>query len=167
MTRVQAAQVIARLPVMPVLKQEIKMEKMEMENPIEKDMIINPTQDPSTTATRRQIGHSTSQEMPVIGDDRQPVPSTSRATPTSSIEAQPEENSDVIEEPTGREEDEPKADERSEVFNRYALTGKGRNPEEKIQEACKEINYKNLTVLLAVGDYVVNQIKNIKDVARK
>ena len=47
------------------------------------------------------------------------------------------------------------------------LSGRGKNPEEKIQEACKEINYRNLVVLIAVGDYVVNQAKNIKEVAKK
>ena len=47
------------------------------------------------------------------------------------------------------------------------LSGKGKNPKEKIQEACKEINYRNLVVLSAVGDYVVNQAKNIKEVAKK
>ena len=47
------------------------------------------------------------------------------------------------------------------------LTGMGKDPEEMIQEACKEINYRNLVVLTAVGDYVVNQAKNIKKVARK
>ena len=47
------------------------------------------------------------------------------------------------------------------------LSGKGKNPEEKIQEACKEINYRNLVVLIAVGDYVVNQARNIKEVTKK
>ena len=47
------------------------------------------------------------------------------------------------------------------------LSGKGKNPKEKIQEACKEINYRNLVVLIAVGDYVVNQARNIKEVAKK
>ena len=47
------------------------------------------------------------------------------------------------------------------------LSGKGKNPEEKIQEACKEINYRNLVVFIAVGDYVVNQARNIKEVAKK
>ena len=47
------------------------------------------------------------------------------------------------------------------------LSGRGKNPEEKIQEACKEINDRNLVVLNAVGDYVVNQAKNIKEVAKK
>ena len=47
------------------------------------------------------------------------------------------------------------------------LSGKGKNPEEKIQEACKEINYRNLVVLIAVGDYVMNQARNIEEVAKK
>ena len=47
------------------------------------------------------------------------------------------------------------------------LSGREKNPEEKIQEACKEINYRNLVVLIAIGDYIVNQAKNIKEVAKK
>ena len=47
------------------------------------------------------------------------------------------------------------------------LSGRGKNPEEKIQEACKEMNYRNLVVLIAIGDYVVNQTKNIKQVTKK
>ena len=45
--------------------------------------------------------------------------------------------------------------------------GKGKDPEEKIQEACIEINYQNLIILIAIRDYVVNQAKNIKEVTRK
>ena len=45
--------------------------------------------------------------------------------------------------------------------------GKGRDPEEKINEACKEINYFNLLVLIAVGDYTVNKAKNIQIVVKK
>ena len=47
------------------------------------------------------------------------------------------------------------------------LSGREKNPEEKIQEACKEINYRNLVILITVGDYVVNQAKNIKEVTKK
>ena len=47
------------------------------------------------------------------------------------------------------------------------LSGKGKNPKEKIQEACKEINYRNLVVLIAVSDYFVNQARNIKEDAKK
>ena len=52
-------------------------------------------------------------------------------------------------------------------FKKYVLTGKGKGLEEKIQETCKEINYQNLVFLIAIGDYVVNKAKNIKEVAKK
>ena len=54
-----------------------------------------------------------------------------------------------------------------EDFKKYVLLGKGRDPEEKISEACKEINYCNLLVLIAVGDYIVNKPRNIQMVAKK
>ena len=54
-----------------------------------------------------------------------------------------------------------------EYFQKFKLSGKGKNPKEKIQEACKEINYRNLVVLIAVGDYIVNQARNIKGVTKK
>ena len=37
-----------------------------------------------------------------------------------------------MEESTGRREDEPNEGERSEIFNRYALTSRARDPEERI-----------------------------------
>ena len=77
MSKVQAAQVIARLPILPALKQELKAEKIE-------------------TAKTTEM---------------EPVPGTSQ---------------------------EP-----------------------------KEINYRNLVILITVGDYVVNKAKNIKEVAKK
>ena len=45
--------------------------------------------------------------------------------------------------------------------------GKGKEPEDKINETCKEIKYKNLLVLVAVGDYIINKPRNIKEVAKK
>ena len=47
------------------------------------------------------------------------------------------------------------------------LTEKGKNTEEKVQQACKEINFRNLIVLIAVGDYIVNQARNIKEATKK
>ena len=38
-------------------------------------------------------------------------------------------------------EDEPDKENINEYFKKYVLSGKGKGPEEKIQEACKEINY--------------------------
>ena len=100
----------------------------------------------------------------------EPVPETSTEWPTAGAEK-------TMEEPTGEviveqttEEGDGKPDESTvdEYFRKYMLSGKGKNPEEKIREACKEINYRNLVVLIAVvGDYVVNQARNIKEAAKK
>ena len=109
MSKVQAAQVITRLPVLPALKQELKAEKME-----------------TARMTKTEPVPGTSQELPAAEAE----------TPT---EVPPEE---VMEELTVEEkEDEPNKEKVNEYFKKYVLTGKGKGPEEKIQEACKEINY--------------------------
>ena len=54
-----------------------------------------------------------------------------------------------------------------EYFRKYVLSGKGKDPEEKINAACKEVNYCNLLLLIAVVDYIVNKAKNIQTVAKK
>ena len=66
-----------------------------------------------------------------------------------------------------REDDKPSKGSKDEYFQRYMLMEKGKNPEEKVQQACKEINFQNLIVLIAVGDYIVNQARNIKEAAKK
>ena len=73
----------------------------------------------------------------------------------------------IVEKTTEEGDDEPNESSVDEYFQKYMLSGKGKNPKEKIQEACKEINYRNLVVLITVGDYVVNQARNIKEVAKK
>ena len=66
-----------------------------------------------------------------------------------------------------REDDELSKGSKDEYFQRYVLKGKGKDPEEKVQQACKEINFQNFQVLIAVGDYTVNQARNIKETAKK
>ena len=135
MSKVQAAQVIARLPVLPILKQEVKREKAEVADVIEIE----------------------------------PVPGTSTEQPAAASEKSTKQmTGEVMEEQTvEREDDKPIKGSKDKYFRRYMLTGKGKNPEEKVQEACKEINYRNLIVLIVVGDYVVNQARNIKKAAKK
>ena len=135
MSKVQAAQVIAKLPILPALKQELKTEKTE-------------------------VAKTTEME---------PVPRTSQRPPAAEAErpaeVPPEE---VIVELTAEEkEDEPDEENMNEYFKKYMLTGKGKDPEENIQKACKEINYRNLIILITVRVYVVNKAKNIKEVHRK
>ena len=135
MSKIQAAQVTARLPVLPIQKQEMKGEKAEAINVVEVE----------------------------------PVPGTSAEHPAAEAEKSVEKPMDeAMVEPTMEEkDDEPKEENVNEYFRKYILTGKGKGPKEKIQEVCKEINYQNLVVLIAVGDYVINQAKNIKEVAKK
>ena len=131
MSKVQAAQVIARLPVLPILKQEVKKEKLETADVVEIE----------------------------------PEPGTSTERLTAEAEKTMEE---VTEERTTKGgDDESNEGTVDEYFRKYILSGRGKNPEEKIQAACKEVNYRNLVVLIAVGDYVVNQAKNIKEVTKK
>ena len=135
MSKIQAAQVIARLPVLPALKQEMKTEKTE------------------TVKTTKA----------------EPVPRASRELPAAEVEKPAEElTEEVMEELTAKEkEDEPGEENVNEYFKKYVLTRKGKSSGEKIQEACKEINYQNLVILIAVQDYIINKAKNIKEVAKK
>ena len=97
------------------------------------------------------------------------MPGTSTDSPTAGAEKLTEEpTGEVIVEWTTEEgDDEPNKSTGDEYFQKYMLSGKGKNPKEKIQEACKVINYRNLVVLITVGDYVVNQARNIKEVTKK
>ena len=135
MSKIQAAQVIARLPVLPILKQEVEKEKAE-------------------TADVIKI---------------EPMPGTSTEWPAARAEKSMEEPTGeaIVEQTTEEGNDEPNESDVDEYFQKHMLSGKGKNPKEKIQEACKEINYRNLVVLIAVSNYVVNQARNIKEVAKK
>ena len=135
MSKIQAAQVIAKLPILPLQKQEMKMEKTETAKAIENE----------------------------------PIPGTSTEQPTTEAEEPVEEPMEgaMAELTPGEKDEEAEEESVSEYFRRYVLTGKGKNLEDKIQEACKEINYRNLVVLIAVRDYIMNQVKNIKEVAKK
>ena len=135
MSKIQAMQVIARLPVLPILKQEVKKEKIEAADVVEIE----------------------------------PVPGTSTEWPAAGTEKTMEKLTEeaIVEQTMEEGDDEPNESTVDEYFQKYMLSGKGKNPKEKIQKACKEINYRNLVVLIAVCDYVINQARNIKEVTKK
>ena len=109
MSKIQATQVIVRLPILPVQKQEMKIEKTEAAKTVEAE----------------------------------PVPGTSVEQPAAEAEKPAEEQTEevMIELTAEEKDDEPKEENVNEYFKKYILTGKGKGPKEKIQEACKEINY--------------------------
>ena len=98
-----------------------------------------------------------------------PAPGTSTEQPAAGSEKSTEQmTGEVMEEQiVEKEDDKPNKGSKDEYFQRYMLMGKGKNPEEKVQQACKEINFQNLIVLIVVGDYIVNQARNIKEAAKK
>ena len=108
-SKIQAAQVIAKLPILPIQKQEMKMERTEATRTVEAE----------------------------------PVPGTSTEQPIAEAEKPVEEPMEeaMVELTPGEKDDEPQEESVSEYFRRYVLTRKGKSPEDKIQEACKEINY--------------------------
>ena len=126
---------IARLPVLPILKQQVKKEKAEAADVVE----------------------------------IKPVPGTSTEQPAAGSEKSTEQTTGEVMEGqiTERKDDELSEGSKDKYFQRYMLTGKGKNPEEKVQQACKEINFWNLVVLIAVGNYIVNQARNIKEASKK
>ena len=121
MSKTQAAGVIARMLILPFVKQEAKAESKQ--DPVEP--LSSTTQEWTATP-----------EGPRVTQD-----------PTKVVE----------EETVEKEEDEPEVEVTDEYFRKYILTGKGKDPKAKINKACKEINYPNLVVLIAIG--IMSSIK--------
>ena len=67
-------------------------------------------------------------------------------------------------EPT--EEQGPEA-EKTDPYNCYVLSGKGDMPEQKVNEAVKDLNNHNMLVMIAVGDKTINNVGSIHTVAKK
>ena len=108
MSKVQAANVVARMPILPFLKPEAKMEnrqELTMEKAVEPIL-------------------SVSCEQSAIPEDAGSAQTSTGVTREETAE---------------KEADEPKAEVMDEYFKKYILSGKGRDPEEKINEAYKEI----------------------------
>ena len=105
MSKTQAASVIARMLILPFVKQEAKAEsKQDLAEPL-----------PNTTQEQTAIP-----EGPRVTQD-----------PTKVVEKE------TIE----KEEDKLEVEVTDEYFRKYILTGKGKDPETKINKAYKEINY--------------------------
>ena len=57
--------------------------------------------------------------------------------------------------------------EKTNSYQRYVMKGKGDTPEQKVNEAVKELNYHNMLVAIAVGDKTIDNIGSIHRVAEK
>ena len=57
--------------------------------------------------------------------------------------------------------------ERTDSYQHYVMSGKVDTPENKVNEAVKELNYHNMLVVIAVGGKTINNIGSIHMVAEK
>ena len=95
-----------------------------------------------------------------------------QVTPVTSKRAEAEEiklEKDVeASRKTTEPEKEPSPEaERTDSYQHYVMSGKGDTPEQKVNEAVKELNYHNMLVVIAVGDKTINNIGSIHMVAEK
>ena len=57
--------------------------------------------------------------------------------------------------------------EKTNSYQHYIMTGKGDTPEQKVNEAVKDLNYHNMLVVIAVRDKTINNVGSIHAVAEK
>ena len=98
-----------------------------------------------------------------------PEPQVTPATPERTQAEEIDLEKDV--EASGKtieleKEPSPEA-ERTDSYQHYIMSGKGDTPEQKVNEAVKELNYHNMLVVIAVGDKTINNIGSICTVAEK
>ena len=74
MSKIQAAQVIARLPVLPILKQEVKKEKLETADVVEIEPVPGPSTDCPTAGAEKSMeeptGEAIVEQTTEEGDDK-------------------------------------------------------------------------------------------------
>ena len=105
-------------------------------------------QEKETTRTAEpQVTPSTSRRAEVGEIHLQRDAETSRKTPEPVKELSPET-------------------EKTDSYQHYIMTGKGDTPEQKVNEAVKDLNYHNMLVVIAVRDKTIN-IGSIHAVAEK
>ena len=174
MTKVQAASVISRLPIVPFLgkKEKVKADtKAEMDTTEPTTMappkLENPEVPPVTEMPRvPEMPQVSEQEREITRTvEPQVTPSTSGRTDVGEVNLEKDaETSGKTPEPV--EEPIPEM-EKTNSYQHYIMTGKGDTPEQKVNEAVKDLNYHNMLVVIAVRDKTINKIGSICAVAEK
>ena len=97
--------------------------------------------------------------------DPQVTPLTSRRADVGEVNLERDaETSRKTPEPV--EEPSPET-EKTNSYQHYIMTGKGDTPEQKVNEAVKDLNYHNMVIVIAVGDKMINHVGSIRTVAKK
>ena len=164
-SKIQVANVIGRLPIIPFMgknmpvKTEPKMEPGKSK-PVE-----------ATTTAATSVQMSTSEATIVTEQERTAEAQATPRTPlVVELDTVPKEEIDIerdaqASKKTRDAEVETEVSgtktEKTEQYNKYELTGSGETPEQKVNEGIKDINYHNMVVVIAVGDKVINNIGRI------
>ena len=150
MTKVQAVRVISRLPIVPFL---CKSERIKAEMKPESG-----TTEPMMTTTMTAAPQQDISEMPCVSEpERVTATSTEpRVTPQVPVDVDAGEVDLEKDAKTSKKTSEPTEQQgpvagKTGPYNRYVLSGKGDTPEQKVNEAVKDLNYHNMLVVIAVG----------------
>ena len=165
MTKMQVASVIGWLPIIPFVgkggpvKAEIKAEPRKSE----------PTMTAMTAVLQEVITETPNITRPEETTVVQVLPRTSPAIKVNvdSVEVDIEKDAEAPQRVTEMTEELGTELEKADQYSQYVLSGKGDTPEQKINEAVKDLNYHNMVVVIAVGDKTINNIGSIRMVAEK
>ena len=161
MMKVQAANVISRLPIVLFLG---KGEKVKTETKLE-----SATMEPTTTTASPQQDIP---EMPHVSEPERVTTTESKVTPPVPVDVDAEEVDVEKDAETFKKTFEPMEEqgpeaEKTDQYNCYVLSGKGDMLEQKVNEAVKDLNYHNMLVMIVVRDKTINNVGSIHTVAKK
>ena len=162
----KAVSVISRLPIIPFVgkSEEVKTEVKPESSRTEPTMTTT-----MTAAPQRDI-----LEMLCVSELERVTATSTELRMTSQIPADVDTGEVNLEKDaeTSKKTPEPVEEqsteaEKTDLYNRYVLSGKGDKPEQKVNRAIKDLNYQNMVVVIVVGDKMINNVGSIHTVAEK
>ena len=172
MSKAQMANVISRLPIIPCMgknmpvKTETKMEPGKSESvattvPMATTSVQISVSEAMTSTKQERITETlaTPKTPPVVELDTVPKEKI-------NVEKDAQASRETREAGVETEESETRP-EKTELYNRYELSGKGETSEQKVNKGIKDINYHNMVAVIVIGDKIINNIGGIRAVAEK
>ena len=160
MTKTQAANMIGRLPIIPF---------MGKGGPVKAEMKTELRKSEPTMTTMTAVPQETITETPSItGPERTTVVQVSPGMSlVIEVNVDIEKDAELPQQITEMTEELGTELEKADQYSWYVLSGKGDTPEQKVNEAVKDLNYHNMVVVIAVRDKMINNVGSIHAVAEK
>ena len=166
MSKTQVANVIGRHSIIPFMGKNMPV-KTETKMEPGKSKPVATTVTMVATSVQMSASEATTSTEQKRTTETQNTPKT---LPVVELDTVPEEEIDVEKDAqASRKTREARVEtkefgtrpEKTEQYNRYELSGKGKTPEQKVNEGIKDINYHNMVVVIAVWDKIINNIGGI------